>query len=279
MESSRSRDRNCKGVRVHGRRRRGCAGSARVRISPSRSSEGLSPRWGRSLVADARRQAWEEGVSKCSTANANLGRPRSTARGVSPPRRGPRGQVPDGHRRRRDGAAGPAEHRHRPLRRRARRGDPQRGCGFQRLEPGRRQPRRLRRLLHRRPVGREPRRLYRAGRRGQQQALLVFGSRQVDAGNVNWLVLNAQQRVGDLAQLGNSANTQQNPFNGNPGFPFEGIRFNTSQNANSLLGASVSSVGVINGAPAFLVGAPVRATPPTPRTGRDGRISSTAGPT
>ncbi len=87
-------------------------------------------------------------------------------------------------------------------------------------------------------------------------ALLVFGSRQVDAGNVNWLALNAQQRVGDLAQLGNSANTQQNPFNGNPGFPFDGIRFNTSQNPNSLLGASVSSLGILNGAPAFLVGAP-----------------------
>ena len=86
--------------------------------------------------------------------------------------------------------------------------------------------------------------------------MLVFGSRQVDAGNVDWLVLNAQQRVGDLAQLGNSANTQQNPFNGNPGFPFDGIRFTTSQNANSLLGASVSSLGIINGAPAFLVGAP-----------------------
>ena len=86
--------------------------------------------------------------------------------------------------------------------------------------------------------------------------MLVFGSRQVDAGNVDWLVLDAQQRVGDLAQLGNSANTQQNPFNGNAGFPFDGIRFITSQNPNSLLGASVSSVGIINGAPAFLVGAP-----------------------
>ena len=87
-------------------------------------------------------------------------------------------------------------------------------------------------------------------------ALLVFGSQQVDAGNVNWLVLNAQQRVGDLGQLGNSANTQQNPFNGVAGFPFDGIRFTTSQNPNSLLGASVSSLGIINGAPAFLVGAP-----------------------
>ena len=87
-------------------------------------------------------------------------------------------------------------------------------------------------------------------------AMLVFGSRQVNAGNVNWLVLNSQQRVGDLAQLGNSANTQQNPFNGISGFPFAGIRFTTSQNPNSLLGASVSSLGIVNGAPAFLVGAP-----------------------
>ena len=57
-------------------------------------------------------------------------------------------------------------------------------------------------------------------------------------------LLNAQQRVGDLAQLGNSANTQQNPFNGLPGFPFDGIRFTTSQNPNSQLGASVSSARV-----------------------------------
>jgi hypothetical protein len=90
-----------------------------------------------------------------------------------------------------------------------------------------------------------------------QATYLIFGSRTTNAGAIqNWLTNTADQRVGDLSQLGNSANGQQNPITGNPGYPFAGIRFVTSQEPGSQLGASVAAAGVINGTPAFLIGAP-----------------------
>jgi hypothetical protein len=108
------------------------------------------------------------------------------------------------------------------------------------------------------------------GNGGNSRAYLVFGSRAVNAGNVDWLTLNAVQRVGDLGQLGNSSNGQQNPITGATGFPFDGITFFTSQNPNSQLGASVAAVGTVNGAPAFLIGAPGAsdANAQNPGTGR-----------
>jgi hypothetical protein len=86
---------------------------------------------------------------------------------------------------------------------------------------------------------------------------LVFGSRTVTGSAISdWLLNNATGRVGDLGQLGNSANTQQNPITGLAGFPFDGIKFVTSQTAGSQLGVSVAEAGVINGTRAFLIGAP-----------------------
>ena len=90
-------------------------------------------------------------------------------------------------------------------------------------------------------------------------AYLVYGSQQVNTttvSNVDWLTLNTTgQRVGDLGQLGVASGTQTNPITGAPGFAFSGIRFITSSNPNSMLGASVSVIRGINGGNALLIGA------------------------
>ncbi len=62
--------------------------------------------------------------------------------------------------------------------------------------------------------------------------------------------------MGDLTALGNL--TQNNPVNGNVGFPYNGIQFETSASNTSELGASVAALGDINGDgfADFLIGAP-----------------------
>ena len=85
---------------------------------------------------------------------------------------------------------------------------------------------------------------------------LIFGSSEVGAGNIDWLLNNATQRVGDLVQLGNASTGQNNPINVQPGYAFNGIKFITSQQIGSQLGASVAAAGVVNGANSFLIGAP-----------------------
>lgn len=93
-------------------------------------------------------------------------------------------------------------------------------------------------------------------RGGGGRAYLVFGSRDVNAGTINWALLNSNQRLGSLGTLGNT--NQTNPLTGVPGFNFSGITFNTSQNTNSELGASVTALGDLtgNGFADFLIGAP-----------------------
>jgi hypothetical protein len=103
---------------------------------------------------------------------------------------------------------------------------------------------------------------------GTATVYLIFGSRNATTQSISdWLNLssnpvvitppdpNTNQRVADLGQLGNSS-SQQNPLTGSQSYPFDGIKFVTSLTPGSQLGASVASAGVINGQPAFLIGAP-----------------------
>jgi hypothetical protein len=95
------------------------------------------------------------------------------------------------------------------------------------------------------------------GNGSSSRAFLIFGSRQVPSPpTVNFATLTAQQRVGDLGNLGNTL--QNNPINGAPGFAFAGLTFLTGQNSNSQLGASVTALGDINGDgfDDFMIGAP-----------------------
>lgn len=95
------------------------------------------------------------------------------------------------------------------------------------------------------------------GNNTNQTVYLIFGSRTTNATAIqDWLSLNANGRVGDLAQLGNSPTGQTNPITGIAGTPFDGIKFVTSQETSSQLGASVAAGGFINGARTILIGAP-----------------------
>jgi hypothetical protein len=98
---------------------------------------------------------------------------------------------------------------------------------------------------------------------------LIYGSQGVTSGTLqsfNWLNLDStptaangtstNQRVGDLAQLGNDALLAFNPITNSPTFPFSGIPFITSQNTGSQLGSSVSVVRGLPGGTALLIGAP-----------------------
>ena len=93
-------------------------------------------------------------------------------------------------------------------------------------------------------------------RSGSGKAYLVFGSKDVNAGTVNWAALNVNQRLGNLSSLGNT--NQTNPLTGAAGFNFAGITFITSQGSSAQLGASVTALGDItgNGFTDFLIGAP-----------------------
>jgi hypothetical protein len=88
----------------------------------------------------------------------------------------------------------------------------------------------------------------------QAQAFLVFGNRSVTVPTTqNWASSTPEMRVGNINQLGNSA--QSNPFTnrGQPyNYNFDGITFFTSQSPNSQLGAFVASAGT----GAFFIGAP-----------------------
>ena len=75
---------------------------------------------------------------------------------------------------------------------------------------------------------------------GSSTVYLVFGSSSANGNSIsNWLQNSNEQRVGDLGQLGNTSQT--NPVDGNSGFPFNGVKIITSQQANSNLGASVAA--------------------------------------
>ena len=97
----------------------------------------------------------------------------------------------------------------------------------------------------------------RPGSGNSSTVYLVFGSNAVTAGNIDWLTLTANQRVGDLGQLGNAPAGQQNPVTGLAGFPFNGIKLITSQTPGSQLGVSVSVVpDPATGLNNILIGAP-----------------------
>jgi hypothetical protein len=94
---------------------------------------------------------------------------------------------------------------------------------------------------------------------------LVFGSQTVNSATItDWLATTnttpptfkytPNDRVGDLAQLGNSPQT--NPISTTQlNFPFPGVTLYTGTNLNSNLGASVAGL-TVNGMGAILLGAP-----------------------
>ncbi len=89
---------------------------------------------------------------------------------------------------------------------------------------------------------------------------LVFGSRSVNsASNIDFNSLTSIQRIGDLGTLGATSQINiKTTATDNTGFPFQGIAFITSGNGGSGLGASMASLGDINGSGvnSFIIGAP-----------------------
>jgi hypothetical protein len=97
---------------------------------------------------------------------------------------------------------------------------------------------------------------YTLGTGSNGRAFLLFGSKDVTAGTIDWATISAALRIGNLASLGTP--NQINPVTGAAGYNFSGLAFFTGQSPSSQLGASVTPLGNItgNGLSSFLIGAP-----------------------
>lgn len=95
------------------------------------------------------------------------------------------------------------------------------------------------------------------GTGNNSRAFLVFGSLTVGGTNTDWLSLVTNDRVGDLGQLNNAAQT--NPISGTALVsPYAGVTFLTGQTNASQVGAAVAALGDVNndGFADFMIGAP-----------------------
>ena len=258
-------------------------------VAPGRLGHG-SPRAG--LPRDSRRDG--EGLS-WRTRDVKLGRRESpnalrqtrtsvghhsTARGVSPPRRGPRGQVPHGHRRRRDGAADPPQRRHVPFGVELVGGTPNGGAGFSVSNLGDVNLDGFDDFFIGGADGHEYRRQVGLISGVNSSAMLVFGSR---SGRRRQRRLARAQRAatrrrpGAAGQLGEHASRTHSTAS--PGSP-------TTASSSPPARTRIRSWGRRSRAwGSSTVPRPSWSVPrapamrPMPRTGRAGPISSTAGPT